>query len=89
MLWIGHPWTFVRSSGDALRFLEPNECEEADGLKETMSLPRAALLDAVDRAFDARNHFAKRLLPVVQSLRPRIAALDIVEVLVRGHAQLA
>ena len=88
MLWLGHPWTFVRSSGDVLRFVEPSERQEADGLNEVLSLSCAALLDAVNRAFDARNDFAERLLPVVQALNPRIAAIDVVQVLVRGHDQL-
>jgi len=88
MLWIGHPWTFARSSGDELRFVEPSERQDADGLNEVLSLSRAALLGAVSQAFEARNRFAERLLPVVEALKPRISAIDVVEVLVRGHAQL-
>lgn len=88
MLWIGHPWTFVRSSGDLLRIVEPNEQQDADGLNEVMSVSRTALLDAIGCALDARNRFAERLLPVVQAFNPRVAAVDLVRVLVRGHDQL-
>jgi hypothetical protein len=90
MLWIGHPWTFVRSSGDDLRFVEPSERQEADGLDEVLSLSRAGLLDAVGRALDVRNRFAERLLPVVQALKPRISAIDVVQVLIgsgRGESE--
>jgi len=44
MVWIGHPWTFVRSSGDLLHFVEPSEHQTGAGLTETIRLSRAELL---------------------------------------------
>jgi hypothetical protein len=85
MVWIGHPWTFVRSSGDLLHFVEPSEHEVAEGLTEIIRLTRAELLDAVTRAAAERSHFADRLLPVVQKMAPKVDADLIVDVLVRGH----
>lgn len=86
MLWIGHPWTFVRTSRDVVRFVEPSEQQDPIGLNELPSVSRAALLDAIQRASDERNRFAARLLPVIKELNPRVAAADLVRVLVRGHA---
>lgn len=88
MLWIGHPWTFVRSSHETLRFVEPSEQQDADGLNEILSLSRPALRDAVRRASDERNRFIERLLPIVQAFNPTVAATDLARVLVRGHDQL-
>jgi hypothetical protein len=85
MVWIGHPWTFSRSSGDLVHFVEPSEQDTADGLPEIIHLSRAELLDAVARASAERNRFAERLLPVVQEMAPKVAANLIVDVLVRGH----
>ena len=85
MVWIGHPWTFVRSSGDLLHFVEPSEQDNADGLTETILLSRAELLDAVARASTERSRFAERLLPVVQEMVPKVAPKLIVDVLVWGH----
>jgi hypothetical protein len=84
MVWIGHPWTFVRSSGDSLHFVEPSEQETAEGLAETVRLSRAELLDAVARASAERSRFAESLLPVVQEMAPKVAPNLIVDVLVRG-----
>jgi hypothetical protein len=84
-LWIGHPWTFVRGAADVLTFTEPSERASADGLKEALSVPRAELLRAIDRAAEQRDDFGRRLLPVVQSFRTAIDAQAIVDVLIRGH----
>jgi len=85
MVWIGHPWTFVRPSSELLHFVEPSEQATADGLTEIIRLSRAELLDAVERASAERSHFAERLLPVVQEMVPKVTAELIVDVLVRGH----
>jgi hypothetical protein len=85
MVWIGHPWTFVRSSGDLLHFVEPSSQQTADGLTEIIRLPRTELLDAVARAKAERDHLAERLLPVVQAMAPKVAGDQIVDVLVCGH----
>jgi hypothetical protein len=85
MVWIGHPWTFIRSSGDLLHLVEPSEQDSADGLTEIIHLSRAELREAVARARAERSRFAERLLPVVEEMAPKVAPNLIVDVLVGGH----
>jgi hypothetical protein len=81
MVWIGHPWTFVRASGDILHFTEPTEQQAADGLPDVLSIARADLLGAIDDAQRAIDHFADELRPVVHALAPRIDAARTVDLL--------
>ena len=88
MVWIGHPWTHVRASGDTLCFATPSELSPSDQLAETLCLNRQELLDAVETARSERQSFGRRLLPLIQELAPRVAAQSVLDVLLVGHSHL-
>jgi hypothetical protein len=87
MLWIGHPWTHVRASGDLLHLAEPSELSAGDALVEALCLPRRELLDAIEAADRERDAFGERLLPLIEELHPRVPAGQVLDVLLRGHPQ--
>jgi hypothetical protein len=79
---IGHPWIYVRSSGEILEFTEPTERADPEGLAESLRLSRDDLLNAIAAASEERDRFAERLTPVVQAFNPKLPAAEIVSLLV-------
>lgn len=85
MLWIGHPWSHVRATADVLHLAEPCERTDTDRLVDALTLSRAELRDAVAAAARVLDRFEHLLLPLVEELRPRLPAGEVVRVLLRGH----
>lgn len=84
MLWIGHPWTFVRRHGRQLHFAEPSDADSPANIVEAFSMPSETLAEAIAAAASLRGLFAARLLPLVEELRPTISA-DLVVTALTGH----
>jgi hypothetical protein len=86
MVWIGHPWTHVRASGDLLQFAQPaDESVGAADLVECIRLQRQSLVKAIDEAARELDLFADQLLPIIRGFKPRAVASRFVNILVRGH----
>jgi hypothetical protein len=81
MVWIGHPWTFVRRVGDILQFAAPSESKMPHDLVIALSVPAAELAGAIAQAERERRAFASRLLPAIAQLSPPIPAAQLVECL--------
>ena len=62
MLWIGHPWAFVRAEGDRLWFSEPAEAPPVDGTA-LITVNRDALLAAIEEAGQTLDTLKARLEP--------------------------
>jgi hypothetical protein len=84
-VWIGHPWTYVRASGDLLTFAEPVEGVGGDALRAALSVPRHDLAQAIERASAERDALGRRLLAVMPASEKGMAAEAIVNVLLHGH----
>ena len=70
MVWIGHPWTHVRVEGDILCFAEISESDPPVNTEPFMRVPRADLLEALEKAEEQIAQFRKRLKPVLAELVP-------------------
>jgi hypothetical protein len=78
MVWIGHPYTFVRRIGDTLQFSEPSESDPPRDTLAAVSLRADELASAIEQAERERRAFASRLLPAVAVLSPGIPAAELV-----------
>jgi hypothetical protein len=82
MLWIGHPWSHVRATGDDLHIAEPSEeSETSPGLRDLIVLPRAALVAAIEGAKQTRARFRAALATIVAERVPRARLDAILDVL--------
>jgi hypothetical protein len=87
MVWIGHPWTHVRASGDILHFAKPSEQPDSLGsFSEALCIHRQQLRDAVADAHSQRQSFGRRVEALVAELDPKVSAQAVVEVLLCGHS---
>ena len=85
MVWIGHPWTYVRSLGDRLSFHEPTEDSFPSPNGEEFSVGRDELERAVRVAEKEVEALAVRLTPVVEQLTSGSSVERIVEMLTLGR----
>ena len=81
MVWIGHPWTFVRRSGDHLQFAKPSENNDPIDVVAGISVSKDDLAEAIVSAELEVRAFAARLLAVTRELQPPIAHTEVVEAL--------
>ena len=84
-VWIGHPWTHVRSAGETLVSTEPRESNATEELVEVAQVPRRDLQAAITTAARQLDAFAARLVPRVDEFRFAVSAERIVDRLVRGR----
>ena len=84
-VWIGHPWTHVRSEGETLVFTEPRESHATEELVEVARMPRHDLQTAIATAARQLDAFGARLAPLVDEFRFDVSTERIVDMLVRGR----
>ncbi len=74
MVWIGHPWIFVRAEEDMLHFTHPsdrNQPAEAEA-EATIPIPRGEVLHAIKDAQSQLRDFAQVLTSVLEDMRPPV-----------------
>ncbi len=85
MIWIGHPWVYVRAWGDRLQLSRTTEEGADDGHEVAVEIDRASLANAVVQAERDRVDFGARVEAALSETVPRVARPSIVDIMLRGH----
>jgi hypothetical protein len=86
MVWIGHPWTHVRASGETLVFASPSDEASSPPPQELVRIDREDFRRALADASRRRETFAKVVRAALEPICPRDIAPDVTRILVFGRS---
>ena len=85
-LWIGHPWTHVRSQGDGLEFAVPSETKTPVSFEPPLIVQRTALRQAAVVAEERRRAFGEKVRLALETMVPESVIEKLATILVAGHS---